>query len=701
MSGMFRPQVVTQGAPTVSSFRVSTSVLGRAIPVGWGTFRVAANLLWYGSFTPVPYVASTSSTGKGGITTQNLQYNYTVAVLLGLCEGPVADIPRLWIGSSVTTPAQQSMSKFLGNYAQNPFGYLSTYYASQALSYRGLAYLAASAFQLGSGGALGNVNAEVSGPLRYDAGAGIIDANLSDVVNDYLTNAHYGAGFPAAKMGDLTAFSNWCVASGTFVSPCYTNQEQAASALKRLLQIGNAGGYYSDDQLKIVPYADQAITGNGVTYTPDVTPVYALTDSDFQPNGGQQPVTVSRVDPADAFNEVQLVYQDRNNAYNKVTVEAKDQNAVELYGVRPANLSQADEICLPSTAALVAQTQLQRSIGILNTYGFRLSAKFSLLEPMDVVTLTETATTGLQAVPVRIVSVAEDAGGYLSFTAEDFPAGVSTAVQYPRQAAAGYLVDYNAPPGDANPPVFMEAPSTLAPNGLAIWIAVSGSGADWGGASVWVSQDGTSYLKVGTAYGSARVGMLAADLPQGADPDTADTLHVDLGSSLGTLVSGTQADADSLNTLCWVDGEWCSYATATLEGANRYALGYLRRGQYHIAASAHIAGSRFVRTDEVARQVDLPFTSDRVGKPIYVKLTSFNKLGIAEQSLADVMATQYIIQGIQLFQPLPNPASISAAYVAGATQLVVPAVDDFRNPDYEFRYGASFASGIMVGRSAA
>ena len=61
------------------------------------------------------------------------------------------------------------------------------------------------------------------------------------------------------------------------------------------------------------------------------------------------------------------------------------------------------------------------------------------------------------------------------------------------------------------------------------------------------------------------------------------------------MLSGTQADADNLVTLCYVDGELISYRTATLTAAYQYDLTYLRRGVYGTAINAHSAGSNFAR----------------------------------------------------------------------------------------------------------
>ena len=79
-----------------------------------------------------------------------------------------------------------------------------------------------------------------------------------------------------------------------------------------------------------------------------------------------------------------------------------------------------------------AQLILQRGLYIRNTYNFKLSFEYCLLEPMDLVTVTDSGL-GLTNVAIRITAIEEDDAGLLSVTAEEFPGGTATAVQYPVQ----------------------------------------------------------------------------------------------------------------------------------------------------------------------------------------------------------------------------------------------------------------------------
>jgi hypothetical protein len=142
------------------------------------------------------------------------------------------------------------------------------------------------------------------------------------------------------------------------------------------------------------------------------------------------------------------------------------------------------------------------------------------------------------------------------------PIGVGTAVLHSKQATAGAPLNPFVDPGNTNAPIIFEPTAGLTGGAVEVWVIASG-GVSWGGCQVWVSTDGSTYALAGTIYKGGRQGVLTASLPAAADPDTTDTLAVDLTQSGGQLLSGTQADADAYVTLCYCDAELVSFETAT------------------------------------------------------------------------------------------------------------------------------------------
>ncbi|OVE46680.1 phage tail protein [Chromobacterium violaceum] len=644
MGGMFGGggTKISTSAPVVSSLRMQTSAYGRAIPLLYGKARVAANVIWYGDFISIERRTTQSAGGKGGgggTTMESVSYTYQVAVQLGLCEGPARSVTYAWVGKKAGTIDHWNLSHFPGSYSQQPMGYMQTKHPEQALSYRGTVHVGTGVFDLGDDPTLPNMTFEVDSSFGFSNE--IRDANPRDVVVDFCTNPYYGAGVPATKFGDLKPFSDFCVANGLFISPAYTEQEQAHEILARLFRLTNSGVYFSEGKIKVVPYSDAAASGNGVTFTPNLTPVYDLTDDDFL-SDGDDPIHCTRVAASDAHNCIRVKFFNRANSYNEEVAEAKDQASIEQFGLRSKEI-ELHEIADANVARFVAQQILQRTLYVRNNYEFRLGWKFALLEPTDLVTLSDPAL-GLDKTPVRITEIEEDEDGELLVRAEEVPLGAIGATKYPTQTSDGYSSNYNVPAGPANTPVIFEPPLSLAGT-PEIWIATSG-GDNWGGCDVWVSDDNATYRRMGRITGKSRHGVLAAPLAGGTGVDTVNSLKVDLSVSGGALLAATQQNADDLITLCYVDGELMAYRDATLTAPNQYTLGYLVRGAHGTIVGSHATGSKFARLDQSLTKFG--YDKSKVGKTLYLKFQSFNIYGGGIEDLATLTPLTYQITGAPL-----------------------------------------------------
>ncbi|HEY3910369.1 MAG TPA: phage tail protein [Stellaceae bacterium] len=463
----------------------------------------------------------------------------------------------------------------------------------------------------------------------------------------------------------------------------------AAGLAQQVVGNGTLGGYgiyasCSVNSLVIVQSQGGAmITGNAsgaetifvgttsapYTYTPNINVLYSFGEDDFivqestvgtylgvNPGGpalrqGAGPITegftddpvhIVRSSPADADNMIEVECLDRANSYNTTIVEAFDQGSIDLYGVRRNTSLKANAIVDATYAGpMAAQLLLQRSLYIRNTYTFQLGWKYCLLEPMDLVQITD-ARLGAAALTVRVTAVEEDDEGTLSITAEDYFGGYSTAVLYPKQGAAGYVPNYNSAPGGTNPPLIFEPPAGLLSGNLEIWVGLSGS-ANWGSAQVWISSDGSSYALAGTVDAPATQGVSTADLPPHSSPDMANTLAVDLSESRGSLVSVSATDAQNLATLSYVGGELLAYQTASLTGASNYNLTTLYRGAYGTTIADHPADAQFALLNGAIGH--FPYPANLIGQTIYLKFVSLNIVGGGIEDLASVPAYTHTITG--------------------------------------------------------
>ena len=639
MGGVFGGGTVSTSDKRINSMRIQQSAYGLCQPLVYGKNRVAANMFWYGDFTATAHTTTTKQGGKGGgVKTKNTTYTYSASFMLGLCENKIKDIGIIWRDKEQIVPKteggiqlkpidQLGFELFDGDH--NPvWGYLPSKHPDQALHYPFLGYVACANYDLGGSASLSNHNFEVISDITFSET--IHDANPADVIEDFITNPRYGAA-PSLNMADLSEFLTYCTATNLLISPALTEQREAFEIINEIVEAVNCAVVPSPDGLKIRSYGDSAVTGNGVTFTPDLEPVYHLTDDDFL--GEDQPVRVRRSRDTDAYNHCQIEYVNRFNQYNTETVEAKDQANIEMFGLRTQDPVKFDFFCEPKIARHAVQLLLQRKLYVRNEYEFELGWKYCRLEPMDIVTITD-ESLGLNRFPVRITRVEEDEEGVLSITAEELAVGSRSAVEYDLQASNGYQGG-NEEPGNVNAPVIFEPPLDLTSGKNQIWVAASG-GINWGGCNVWASIDNTTYEMIGTIYGSARYGTLVSAI------DVDDTsMQVQL-NTLSQIFSGTLQDAEIDATLCKVGDEYINYIDATLNGSGRYTLSGMLRGRFN-DAQLHNSGEPFVRIDRAIFQHD--FNTNMIGKSIYLKFTSFNGIQQKEETLDEVTAYSYTING--------------------------------------------------------
>lgn len=650
-----------------------------------GSFTVAHAAAWRATVSVI-----SAGTGSG----ENFQANtylaegvhYTVAAgvytWLAAAAGMVVTVTYQYATGTVTQSAlaQLALSFLSGLIGQAAWSPLSTLAPTQAIGYSGLALVAGQDYQLGTGAQVDNHLFEVQGPMAYSVSSTTPDADPADIVADVLLNARYGAGLPAERLASLVNWGNYNRSARLICSPAITEQLRAADLVTLAARLTNTAPVWSAGRLKMVPYGDESIASYGRSYTPNVTPLYDLTDDHYL--DAETPVDVQSKPPSERYNHFRIEFRNRGGfdsgkqvfvgQYAIEVAEAKDQADIEANGLRSAPIEQMHWICDGLVAQTVAYLLLYRSLFVTNTYSFRLPWTFSLVEPMDLLTLTD-AAQGLNKLPVRVISRQEDDSNTLTFAAEDFPLGIAGATLYANTLGDGFAHDYNAIPGSISTPVIFEAPGALVPTtGLEVYVAATGTGANWGGCRVWVSLDGVTYKEVGRLLGGSRYGALTGAISGGALPVTILT---------GQLLSGSSADATQLSTLCFVGGsspEYLAHTLATLTGAQAYSLSVTVRGAYLTAnAGAHAAADPFVRVDDAIAKsgaLDLRY----IGTTVHVKCTSFNVYGGAEESLGAVTDYTYVITGARVnslaqlagvgTNLVANPAAESGAVLWAAAE---------------------------------
>lgn len=742
MANLFRSNRTNNQDPVALGLRVSASVQGAAIPIGCGRTRWAPILVDYAGFSKT--AAKSSGGGKGGVVGSSGkgnsgQYNYACSGLSLLGEGPIAKITTIYNGSNVDfleSPTAQMLADLnaigvpssditRGNATYNTIFHSGTYsdgddswwsanFPTHALAYRGLAYVIWPNLQLGSSPSFPAFTVEATWGIHSDVPALGEDANPADWIEAFLTNADWGVqGFPAAAIGDFDTARAYWRATGMLISLTLTSQVAANAHIKALMEALNCEFRQSGGVFDIVPYGDVAVTGNGATYTPNVTPVYDLGPDDFLPNqgslgqgaaSGKSYLAFAAANPLDVFNKLQTRYADRANLYTPVTIYATDDASITATSrTRLSDVKDNSFFSLAAAASVSASLQLQRLQASTRQWQCTIGRQFVLLDVMDPVTLTEPSFQ-LTRQLVRITQIDQNADSTLTLTVEEVPL-TAAAPAYNAQVSLGAGRFNNAPPSSVNAPFFFEPPDQLG-HGLVLWVGLSGQNpANFGGCDVYLSTDGASYSLLGSFDGSTRMGVLTATLPSVAAAiapptvDAANTLAVDLSESAAALIPVSGAAFSANATISVVDAEVVAYQNAALTAANKYNLTVLSRGAYESPIAAHAVGAPFMRLDRDSL-FEWAFTSAQVGSTVYFKFCAFNQFGVAAQSLADVGAYPYTVKGAALSSPLPDVANLRTVYVDGFANLDWDEVSDFRAVRYEIRLGATWGAALTLGTVA-
>jgi len=646
-----------------------------AVPIVYGQVRMPSNVVWAGDLATIQ---NQTSGGKGGGQSQNTD-TYTCSAIFALCRGPIAGVLRRWTDGAVHKShpwsflASNGWELFEGFQGQTVWSHLASVHPGAALSYSLTAYVCNTDIPMGGSPNLPQFQWEVAGLLQY--GSGIVDAEPTAIISDILTDPTHGIGmnFPVSA----AQLRSYCIASGTFISPLIDQQKTVGEWIRLILDTVHADGCWSEGELKLAPYYDQTITGNGITYTPQLAPVYNLTDNDICSSDKEPPIVVTRKNPQDRYNLWRVEYVNRSNDYKIEVVTAFSQGDIDAYTLKPAQTKQFHPITSPALAYNTAYLKLVQGLTVRNSYKFRLPQRFILLDPhIDIVSITR-PELGLAEYPVRIVSIQEDEKtGELEIEAEDI--GTNSNPGFSTQPPTGTILnDGGAQPPFVNTPAIFEPTSDMVGGVPQIWIGVSGQqtgqfdGSDWGGCHVWWSQDGSTYSQLGTIKQAATQGSLLANILAytGTNPDTTHALQVDLSESptaaYVALQSTSNALADAYNNLCWVDGEFMSFTTATtLTTPNHYTLSRLNRGLFGSTAGAHNDGAQFCflnvlqNIDQAILQWEYP--TRLIGQSIWLKFTSFNQYGDEEQDISSVQAFEYTVSGTAYNDPNGNGTLPSA-----------------------------------------
>ena len=126
--------------PRLNDLRVMASEEGAAIPAIWGRMRVSGQVIWATNIEEVATTETQKASSKGGPKAKSTTYSYYANFAVGLCEGEIDGIGRVWADGKVIDLAAYTTRLYTGSAAQAPDSLISSV-ESVAPAYRGLAYI--------------------------------------------------------------------------------------------------------------------------------------------------------------------------------------------------------------------------------------------------------------------------------------------------------------------------------------------------------------------------------------------------------------------------------------------------------------------------------------------------------------------------------------------------------------------------------
>lgn len=508
------------------------------------------------------------------------------------------------------------------------------------------------------------------------------DAIPYRVIKDLVTNKVKGVGLDESIFNpdNIKDYYLYCKENNFEISIAILESRECREIIKEICMATNSTAFLSNGTIKILPFLD------------NLQPVFALNVDHFVFSSDDPPISIERIPTSEIHNSIGIEFSNRETDYAIDTVEAQDQASIDVYGLNKSEPAKLSCIKKRDMAFKIANIALQREQNIRNRYKFRLPLNFMFLSNMDIVTITD-EEIGLINVPVRITEMNTDRkSGIIEFNSEDYVTNNSTVTDLVIDNPSDISIDMNSEAGSIELFKILEPPYEISKSTtLEIWGAASSSNPNWGGCNVHVSWDDTTYKYVTTLQGKSRLGTLMQGITAENGIDQINHLNLDLTKSLSEIVSLSDADFNNNESVSIINDEYFAYKNSVLISKNKYDVSYLNRGLYGSQPSIHNQDSIFLKlSGSLFKQ---PIKESDIGKKIYIKLTSFNVFGQAEEDISTVDPIEYIITGNGLRYA---PKNISSIWLFGSFGINWTPIVDTRDISYEIRMGNDFDTATVI-----
>src|SRR3989338_1249885 len=158
----------------VERFRLMGASEGAALPRLWGRVRVSGQVIWATRFQEQVTRAGGS---KGAPRGASNQFSYSISLAIGLCEGRITHVGRVWADGNEVSPDTLNMRVYHGDETQLPDPKIEAVEgAGLAPAYRGTAYVVIEDLDLAAyGNRVPQFSFEVIRPAQGEAAAAFPD----------------------------------------------------------------------------------------------------------------------------------------------------------------------------------------------------------------------------------------------------------------------------------------------------------------------------------------------------------------------------------------------------------------------------------------------------------------------------------------------------------------------------------------------
>lgn len=132
---------VTHGTK-LKNLQIQTSSYGRAIPIIYGTARVAGNIIWA---NPIREESITTTSKR----VKSTNYNYYATLAIAVCQGKVKKLNRIWANTKSSSFDEIDYTFYSGTEDQGPDPYISSIEGKENVpAYRSISYIVIRDFPL-------------------------------------------------------------------------------------------------------------------------------------------------------------------------------------------------------------------------------------------------------------------------------------------------------------------------------------------------------------------------------------------------------------------------------------------------------------------------------------------------------------------------------------------------------------------------